>query len=143
MRYLRVRRVAYYTDQCPNRDCDGTELWSSGGTVPFVRCIGAGKCGHLFVMDPASILNHDLEATDDVLRAQGYTVRDERLFAEWNDAQQRDHDDAKASGGLELCPKCGHRSVVVELHATRQYGGGQDSYSECANPECDYAEVCV
>jgi hypothetical protein len=38
------------------------------------------------------------------------------------------------------CPKCGG-AINVSTKPTRQYGGGYDTYEQCLNPECDYAEV--
>jgi len=82
-------------------------------------------------------------AQDPQLAAQGYSRTDELSYEAFMAECERDEEDRVASGGLQLCPDCGHRSVAVGSRWTRQYGGGYDTYYECANPACDYAEVCV
>lgn len=39
------------------------------------------------------------------------------------------------------CPKCGERALKEHVTPTRNYGGGFDTFEECA--KCDYQEVYV
>ena len=45
--------------------------------------------------------------------------------------------------GRERCPKCSEWTVKVTVTPTRQYGGGEDTFYQCENEACDYADVCV
>lgn len=90
-----------------------------------------------------SITLHGQPASDPMLAAQGWTREDERRYNDYCVEAERDEEDRVRSGGLLECPECGERSVAASRRWTAQYGGGYDTAYECANPECDYAEVCV
>lgn len=71
----------------------------------------------------------------------GPLTEEEAAHERYYEEMEQEEQAARAAGGLRICPDCGERSVRVHTRATRQYGGGTDTFYDCER--CEYAEVCV
>lgn len=85
----------------------------------------------------------EMEAAQEAaLRAQGWTDADFQAQARHDEECYREMLEEQRTG-RRMCPKCGQRSVRVDVKPTRNYGGGFDTFEECEHDGCDYADVHV